>query len=139
MNSSPLLSNSLIEIMKISILAFATNVFLQTRGIKIEFDFINEKLRNVVEGEGFKNIDYEVRIWVLFVVGIVGVGGEDEGWFVPLLRKEIGERGNGKMEMWEEIRRLLKGILWIDALHDEDGKRIFEMVCGEEGFQRLIE
>lgn len=132
-----------LEILEISILAFATNVFLQTRGIKIEFGVLNERLRSIMEGKGFKEIDKHVRIWVLFVVGIVGVGSEEEGWFVPLLRKEIGEKGdefkeNGsaRTETWEGVRRLLKGILWIDALHDEDGKSVFEMVCGDESISQ---
>ena len=47
---------------------------------------------------------------------------DDDDWIVPRLKWIMGMVG---ISSWDEVRGILKGLLWINTLFDQDGESVF--------------
>jgi hypothetical protein len=66
----------------------------------------------------------DLRLWVLVVVGLVAEGQEKEwhiGEIVTMMRQL-------DLNTWSEALSTVKGIIWIDALMDEDANNLAEEI-----------
>jgi len=122
-NGSNKSENVLNEIVRLGMLAFLTTVF-QTPGIKVRYPYLADRVKDGcynITNRGMANLrSRDLLRWVL-IVGAVAVFGIEEKWLRECWRASA-ERG----ESWEEVRRGLQGIMWIDAIHDEVGRQAFE-------------
>lgn len=61
--------------------------------------------------------------WLLIVgaISVFEVGADIDKWMRERWRTDVDSNID-----WEEARTQLKGIMWIDALHDGIGKKAFE-------------
>ena len=119
------------EALRVGLLAFSTNVFLQTPELKIRFSALSRDIRSAVSG-----LDWEdegssgTRLWILFMTAITAVTDHDDGWLVPQLRDAIRETGCGS---WEDCLMILKKFLWIGVLMDDPGMRVFRKAQASDG------
>ena len=60
-----------------------------------------------------------VVFWAL-LMSLINVFEEDEEWMLTLWRSLVAKAWG-----WEDARRWLKGFIWIDSLHDEEGRVMF--------------
>jgi hypothetical protein len=120
--------NDWLEAIRLSMVGFSATILLQGHGIKMRFANLSEQLREAIEtlDLGDQTL-YEVHVWMLFVAGLSAVTDEDDGWLAPLLARQL----LGKCT-WDGTRRLLKRFLWIDAIHDKDGRALFDRTLGPE-------
>lgn len=118
--------NFIEHILRLALLVFSTTIFLQTRGIRTRFQPLSAQLRTAVVGDRFRELEWQLRVWILVMAAIVAVTEEDDFWILPLLRKEI--KDHVELRHWEDLRRVLKRFLWIDVLHDPDGKMVCEKI-----------
>ncbi|TVY25378.1 hypothetical protein LHYA1_G003709 [Lachnellula hyalina] len=114
-----------LETLHLAILAFSTTVFLQTEGVRVRYHDLSRQLHDSVLRLGASNQTPELWLWILFIAAISAVTDEDDQWLMPLLRAAFRRTGT---TTWEPVRDILKSIMWIDALHDKDGKRVFDLV-----------
>lgn len=42
-------------------------------------------------------------------------------WLMPLIAELLS-----RVSTWDELRRTLKQFLWIDLIHDKDGRALFD-------------
>ncbi|CZR52828.1 uncharacterized protein PAC_02705 [Phialocephala subalpina] len=114
------------ETLRLATLAFSTTVFLQTVGVKARYDSLSRQSRSSIHLESFEQAPHDLCIWILFVAAVFAVTGEDDYWVIPLLQERLRRV---EVETWNTVRGILKKFLWIDALHDAEGERIFDRVC----------
>jgi len=112
-------------------LAYTATIFLQAQGIGARLNHLSSELGSCIlnldfNSLGEQEIDLELKIWILFVTAISGSTDEDDVWLLPLLKQMLARAG--MKDEWGKVRGVLKALLWIDALHDKDGKRIFEKI-----------
>lgn len=119
-------SASFNETFRLGLLAYVTAIFLQTESIKIRFGLLSEKLCDSLFKANWANIELmEVHLWLLFVAGLSATTPDDDHWLMPLLFAMLQE---ARFTTWEGVRATLKGFLWIDALQDAEGRRIFDRI-----------
>jgi hypothetical protein len=120
----------LIRVLHLGILAFCSTVFLQGDKIKARFVYLAKQLLKVIVavGDDEKDTFGVVKLWCLIVTGLSVSTNADEDWLIPQLRSQIQREGSSS---WKEVRTLLKTCLWIDALHDKEGKRLYDQVMIE--------
>lgn len=119
-------SNSLDEAVRMGLLVFSSNVFLQCKDIKIPQRYLPEFCQRC-----FLSFDsplskcVDLSIWLLMIGKISFQNEVDQAWLASSLRLYIQSAG---YQSWEELLPKLRSFLWIDFIHDSLGRRIFECV-----------
>ncbi|KAM7214902.1 hypothetical protein V8F06_009728 [Rhypophila decipiens] len=79
----------------------------------------------------------DIILWILLVGAVTvfkvdtaaisssGAPSDDLTWLRARWSAEI----EGRTMAWDEVRGKMKGIAWIDAIHDKPGRRAFEALC----------
>jgi hypothetical protein len=108
----------------LGILAFCSTVFLQANGLKARLGHLTKQLRQGIYAMDDTEQDTPrvVKLWCLVFTGLSTVTNPDEEWFLPHVRDQAKREG---AKSWNQLRPLLKKFLWIDALHDRDGKVLY--------------
>lgn len=70
-----------------------------------------------------------LMFWAL-MVSAVAAGSVDERWLCERWRVFVPE----SLE-WPAARHILQGFIWIDAIHDEDGRSMFEVLDRRRGYE----
>ena len=71
----------------------------------------------------------KLLLWGLWIARLAVLGGvssdprDDLEWVVMGMKRTINALG---LHGWEEVKAVLKQFLWIDVLHDEEGRRIYQ-------------
>lgn len=118
-------SQTLPRTLHLSMLAFGASVFLQADGMKARLEHFSTQLHEVVcapDVDAEQDATSELMLWSLFIIGSSAFGEEDDAWILPDLRDQIRKNG---IDSWGQLRLVLKKYLWIDALHDGDGKVLY--------------
>jgi hypothetical protein len=118
-------SSPFARVLHLSLLAFGATVFLQANGVKTRLEHLADQLRLALCSLDYDEPDIlsEIKLWGLFVTGISAVTDEDDKWLLPRLRSQIQKNGAGT---WREVRTTLRNSLWIDSIHDRDGKKLYD-------------
>jgi hypothetical protein len=113
-----------VRALQLSVLAFGATVFLQAHGVKTRLKHLARQLREALCSLDYDEQDVlsEIKLWSLFVTGISAVTDEDDDWLLPLLRSQIQQNSASS---WMEARRTLKEFLWVDSIHDREGKELY--------------
>ncbi|KAH8811000.1 hypothetical protein F5884DRAFT_749398 [Xylogone sp. PMI_703] len=119
-------TNSLNEVLRFRLLAFASNVFLQWQALKLAHLHFHPIHRDcLLKHKSSCDLSSDFLIWLL-IVGRLSIFSEvDDVWIVPWLRLNIGSSQAGE---WNETRQILESFMWIRVIQDEPGKTIFESV-----------
>lgn len=117
------------ELFRLGLLAFSTTVFLQTQAIKMRFGHLSRQFRDaLLKTDWADGSVTALRLWLLFVAGLSAATRDDDHWLLPLLFAALHD---AQFTSWESVRAVLKGFLWVDALHDVEGEKIFHQVVND--------
>ncbi|KAF2707303.1 hypothetical protein K504DRAFT_492809 [Pleomassaria siparia CBS 279.74] len=114
-----MLSSSLDECICLATLAFMTTTF-QIPDRKVPYRDLRKRLRKLHRPIPRATAGLQdLQLWVLFLSAI-SVLDDDEVWLV----ERWGIVANGGME-WDNVRRRLQSVLWIDCIHDKLGREAY--------------
>lgn len=65
----------------------------------------------------------ELLLWVVFVTGISVLESQDDEWLLPMVQSRCRRL---ELRMWEQVQVKLSAFVWIHAMHDHSGKRLYE-------------
>jgi hypothetical protein len=141
-------------------LAFTTTTFLQIKQLPMRYPDLARRMRGCVRALAHlqpreqeqnweirkrddppppQQTEMTVRLWFLFVARISVLGWpEDEEVLVIAAGRALASLGLAEAG-WDEIRGMLRGVMWIDWVHSGDGRRFWEGVRSESGVARVGE
>ena len=115
------------ETIRLAILAFASTLFLQLRGVKTRYEYLAQHLKSALSLHKRRAIPPQLTLW-LYIIGAVSVFDELEHWFQNALSEVLRAM---RLKSWDEVRLSLKSILWVNVLHDAPAKQIVEAALHE--------
>lgn len=117
--------DSINEPIRLALLAFASTLFLQWRGIKIRYEYLAQRLNMAMTSLRHNNRGVPVRLalWIYIIAAISVLDEREKVYLQPALIEVIRELEFGS---WDEVRLMLKSILWVDVLHDPLAKEMVE-------------
>ena len=116
------LTDILDECIRLGSLAFLISTFQLPRG-EDKYHYLSNRFREcccALDPSGQKTKDWS--LWLL-LIGAISLYGVDASW----LRKRWRNSVPANMT-WSEARRRLKGMVWIDSIHDELGEYAFRVL-----------
>ncbi|CAH0046957.1 unnamed protein product [Clonostachys solani] len=115
------------EAIRLGILGLTTTLFLYREKVDTSYLTIVSRLNVSLLRleEPADDRDWELRVWLLFMVSVTLGGGGDR--FDALLVRGLEAL---RIESWAGTRQLLKRLLWIDLLHDEVGRMVYGRCTG---------
>jgi hypothetical protein len=120
------LAGSFAERLRLSLLAFLASTF-QSSAADAHYPYLAGRYRescNLLETSTQASLG--LTTWFL-MIGAISVFDARESWLWDRLRAEIPS-----VATWKEMRKALKCILWIDAVHDSAGQEVFEMLTCQD-------
>lgn len=116
------------EGIRLGMLAFCSHSFLERRGIHLPNGYLYENYRTCFEDINSRPWGNSlVSLWLLMIgkISIFVFDTDDSAWIRSSLREQIGIN---EVCAWPQLRQILKSFLWIDILHDEPGRKLFESI-----------
>jgi hypothetical protein len=112
------------ECLRLGMLAFLTTTFA-IPGRKIPYTFLATRLQHLFHSSRHEALDAHptVRLWAL-VVSAISVLNIEQDWVLEAWRKY----GLASGMSWEDTRVRLSSVLWIECVHDEAGRKIFQQL-----------
>ncbi|KAJ4301484.1 hypothetical protein N0V90_003576 [Kalmusia sp. IMI 367209] len=102
---------------------FMMSLFLQVgRQRLMEYDNMTCRLRGVLERGALDGED-ELKLWLLMMGGVWILDDVDAEWLVPMAKEQARRMG---LSRWDEAYEVLRKYPWIEALHDESGRTVWE-------------
>ncbi|KAJ5587588.1 uncharacterized protein N7459_003353 [Penicillium hispanicum] len=114
---------SIDEAVRLGLLAFSSHVFLQCKDVQLPHTYFPRRYRHCLLNLRVQDIPPQILAWLLVIGAISVLSPADDSWLMPWLRVNCDMCG---AQGWEELRGRLKGLLWIDILHDRPGQAIFK-------------
>lgn len=107
-------------------LCLLTTAF-QVSGRRVSYPYLRERLRRSThyianDSKGFKGKEEVLEIWGLIMSAISVFEVDEESW---LVRKYYSLTRTWDMN-WLQLQRLLRGVMWIESIHDSPGKKVFD-------------
>lgn len=116
-----------VEALRLGMLAFASTLFLQWRGFRVQFKHLAECFCHALHQLDRRptGLPLQLRAW-LYIIGSISVLEDQER---IALRSALHDALRClQMNTWNEVRYLMKSILWIDFLHDNGGGEVVQAV-----------
>ncbi|KAH7148290.1 hypothetical protein EDB81DRAFT_932647 [Dactylonectria macrodidyma] len=110
------------ESIRIGLLSFESTLVLHTPklGVKLTSDFFYHQLRRGIEKIRVESQEIaDLKLWLLLVGSIIVFKGS-ETWLVDSINELTGD------QPWADVRRRVKGVMWIDVIHDGPGRDAFD-------------
>jgi hypothetical protein len=105
-------------------LAFSTNIFLRMKNFTIPLGSVSANIRNSATGSLLRGDDtLEFKLWLLFIGRVCIVAESESAWLQPEMKKTLDALN---LTSWKAARERLKRYLWIDVIHDSDGRKAYE-------------
>lgn len=118
------------EAIRVALLAFKVSLFMQAN-IRHPYEPLCASLKMSVEKLDLSNSRLgDLKLWMLFVSSMILFDAYD-----PWVLAAVGGMTRG--QTWEEVHGRLNGVMWIHAIHDAQGKRLFERALAAEENRRL--
>jgi hypothetical protein len=113
------------EVIRVGMITFATTIFLQWNISSQRYEYMVNLFRGALLKARASAIDLPppIQLWLLFTWGLFTGTKFDGDWYTSWLCEVIELV---QVRTWDEARKVLKSVVWIDFLHDPHGKRIFQ-------------
>ncbi|OTA52248.1 hypothetical protein K449DRAFT_391545 [Hypoxylon sp. EC38] len=111
------------EVIRLGLLAFSSSVFLQWKQMRMSYAHFSTLYKDCLMRVDFSDIPAQLQLWLLMVGAISVFGKTDYDWLKPPLRTTMNLCQIGS---WTDMRHLLSTFMWIEIVHDEPGKSIFD-------------
>jgi len=131
------------ETIRLAMLAFASTIFLQWRGVKTPYKYLAENLKRSLILLGHENLvgSLSFTLWLYLISAISVFDDHDQSFYQPILLKLIQDwMGEVEKNPWEtEMVTTYKSVLWLDAVHDLPAKQIVDATlrtCAGNSWER---
>ncbi|KAF3766448.1 hypothetical protein M406DRAFT_224174, partial [Cryphonectria parasitica EP155] len=114
-------TNSLDEIVRLGLMGFCTNIFLQWSKVNLPYPHLSRTFKGCLSNLSIP-IAPHTMLWVLVSGGISLCTQDDDEWLVPWIQTTANICS---ARTWSQCRDILKNFLWIDFVHDELGQKLF--------------
>ncbi|KAI0890467.1 uncharacterized protein GGS22DRAFT_13939 [Annulohypoxylon maeteangense] len=139
--------SSLDEAMRLGILVFVSNIFLQWAGVRLPYTHFPAAYRDCLVNLNLKSLDLSLSIptisddssdvsnppplwssqlllWLL-TIGRISIFDSSDGdrWLKPWLRVNLDLCG---VRSWSAMRGVLDSFMWVGIVHDVPGKSLFD-------------
>jgi len=116
--------DSVSEAIRVGLVAFAATMFLRGKGAGRQYYYLAGVFHDVLtlHASG-DDLPPTIQLWLLLVWGVYSGTQLHEEWLVLWLKRTLQHL---QVETWEEMRKALKSVMWIEFLHDPHGKIVFE-------------
>lgn len=109
----------------IGLLIFMMTLFLQNNQSRmIKTGFVTSCVKCVLD-TGLEASEDEMTFWLLMLGGMWGLRDDDEGWIISRLQGMALKLG---IMTWDRAQKLLGRFPWIDAIHDQPGRKLWDQV-----------
>lgn len=112
------------EALRCGLLAFSHHVFIQWRDIKPSGTRFAASFRAGIVGFEAAQTDSPRLVLWLLMVGAIAVFGEADGAWLSENLERYARRC--RVTRWSEMRTLLRSMMWIDLLDEEQGRAVFQ-------------
>ncbi|KAH8678172.1 hypothetical protein BX600DRAFT_146448 [Xylariales sp. PMI_506] len=113
------------ECVRLALLALLTTTF-QLHGRRMRYPYLADRFRECYCALEASTPELRGMMLWLLVVGTMSVYSSDEPWLRERRVADVPELS------WDEARRRLKGIIWIDAIHDVPGRQAYRQLGIQE-------
>jgi hypothetical protein len=119
-------SESFEEAIRLALLAFCTQAFLQLPSLKLQDTSLAGEYRECLINIGTSSLaPAHVVLWLQMVGAVIVFGAQDHEWLKPLLRTSIDVHG---IRSWNDLGNVLNSAIWINLLLDQPGERVFNLM-----------
>lgn len=113
-------------LLHLTLVAFTATLLPEYGRQHARYDLLSEKIRSRLRSFTILNPwDMDLRLWILFIVGISVIEASEDDWLLPLVQTTCRELG---IRTWNKVQEKLRDMLWIGALHDNPGRRLFDAI-----------
>ncbi|KEY64585.1 hypothetical protein S7711_03645 [Stachybotrys chartarum IBT 7711] len=110
------------EAIRLGLLAFSSSVFLQWKGLGRAYNYLRIRYMSSLVSLNQSDFPSYLLLW-LFMVGGISVFGTEE---VQLMAACMPPQDTFNLPTsWEEMQHILGGYMWIHAIHDQAGEKMF--------------
>jgi hypothetical protein len=119
-------TGSLDEIVRLGLLSFSSNVFLQWKDIRQSYQsFYTTYERQLRKAVSSNTLSPRLMLW-FYTIGSISTYAEAEGAW---LRSSLGTQLElNHVVSWSEMQSIMHEFMWIGMIHDEPGKEIFDCI-----------
>ena len=109
----------------LGLLALVTKLLFQHgRSRRFPYDLLAKRLRHTIQSSLIsRQVEETTCLWLLFVAGISVFSDTDWIWLMPQIRSLLTELD---IDSWENARNRIKTLPWIDTVHDQAGKELWQ-------------
>lgn len=111
------------ELIRLSLLAFSSSVFLQWKYMRMSYPHFSALYRDCLTRATVSDMPPQLQLWLLMVGAVSVFTKADDEWLKPWLRAIMSLC---KIELWTDMKYILSSFMWIDLVHDELGKGVFD-------------
>jgi hypothetical protein len=107
---------------------FFLQILLRSRSLSFTAcEIISSRLRASLEDYDMAQYRSPLPFWALFMGGLASTETSDNAWFRRKLRKTLSVRGD--MVIWQDVKRELQKVIWLDSLQDKHGQALWKEVA----------
>lgn len=88
----------------------------------LEFDLVITQLQNILDRK-LDGVDDHLLLWFLFVAGMWTGSGDKGSCVIPRMRAVTQSLG---INTWAEVYKIVSQFPWINTLHDEPGRAVWD-------------
>ncbi|KUI67267.1 hypothetical protein VM1G_02890 [Cytospora mali] len=120
-------SGSLDEVVRLGLSVFCSHIFLQWSNVGLPLHNLPLAYKTCLLDFGNSSkISTKILFWLLMVGRMAVFGADEDTWLKPWLWLSVNECGAGS---WGEARTIVQHFQWIDFVHDQYGRVIYDAVC----------
>ncbi|EXJ96426.1 hypothetical protein A1O1_01552 [Capronia coronata CBS 617.96] len=123
MNFDP---GSIDEAVRLGLLGMSYHAFVHWQDVRLPHVYFPSVYKNcLLDPRLVDEAPSQVMLWLLMLGAVSAFTASDYPWLKDCLRKHINIC---QVQTWNEMREVLKSLMWIGLLHDKPGKEMFESV-----------
>jgi hypothetical protein len=113
------------EIIRLALLAFASTIFLQWRGVETRYQYLAEHLKSALFllWRKIGTMPVQLTLWLYITCGAFVFDQDERDCFRPALVEVLRSM---RLNSWIEVKLSLRSVLRVDVLHDPPAKQIVE-------------
>jgi hypothetical protein len=118
---------SLDEAIKLGLLAFSSQIFLQWANMLLYYPYLSNAYREClfklkISDEVSPQVSPQVLLWLLTIGTICIFTDADDKWLKPWLRLNIELC---EVRSWVDMRAVLDSLIWLSPVHDAHGEIVY--------------
>ncbi|KAI1415452.1 hypothetical protein F5Y13DRAFT_156057 [Hypoxylon sp. FL1857] len=113
------------ETIRLGLLAFASTLFLQWRGVNTRYKDLSQRLKTALSllRHETRAIPNQLTVWLYITSSISTLSEDEQVCFKSAALRALRNTG---LKSWGEARVSLKSVLWVDIIFDSRAKQLVE-------------